>query len=296
MADITMRRTGELVRKVFEVLLSSPEGMKAGGVIKRVSELTTLTEFERGHYSDGSMRYDKIVRFATIGAVKAGWIIKHKGVWSVTEEGVLAYRKYSDPEAFYREAGRLYSVWKRGREPLNETQTNVIEFSTVAAEEEPEFEQFEEKAWEKIEKYLQLMPWHEVQNLVGDLLRAMDYHVIWEAQPGQKGSDIIAFQDPLGTQSPRIRVEVKSQQSRIDLDNVKAFTSSISAHDVGVYVSIGGFTKDAGEYARNHETRRITLIDAEKLVELWIQHSAKLSDSARKRLDLVPVYFLAPRE
>ena len=49
---------------------------------------------------------------------------------------------------------------------------------------------------------------------------------------------------------------------------MKSFVSSIGAHEVGVYVSVSGFTGVAGEYARNHETRRITLIEADKLVEL----------------------------
>jgi len=50
--------------------------------------------------------------------------------------------------------------------------------------------------------------------------------------------------------------------------------------EVGIYVCTGGFTKDADEFARSQARRRITLLDAERLVELWVQFYPKLSDVA----------------
>ena len=208
------------------------------------------------------------VRENPIRSVKAGWLLKHRGIWTVTEDGVEALKKQTDPEAFYREACRLYHVWKRGQGEHVDGIVSEASIPEPAIAAEPDFEQYEEQAWAEIEAKLRTMPWHEFQDLVGHLLRAMGYHVVWEAKAGQKGSDIIAFQDPLGAQGPRIRVEVKREQNPIDLDRVKSFVSSIGAHEVGVYVSVSGFTGVAGEYARNHETRRITLIEADKLVEL----------------------------
>lgn len=40
---------------------------------------------------------------------------------------------------------------------------------------------------------------------------------------------------------------------------------------------------------------KITLINLEKLVELWVEFYAKLDDLARNRLRLTPIYFLTPR-
>ena len=38
---------------------------------------------------------------------------------------------------------------------------------------------------------------NELQELVADLLRAMDYHVAWVAPPGKDGGvDVLAFTDP----------------------------------------------------------------------------------------------------
>ena len=65
--------------------------------------------------------------------------------------------------------------------------------------------------------------------------------------------------------------------------------------DVGLFVALSGFTKDAELEARQSQ-RRITLIDTAQLVDLWTRHYAALDDSARLRLPLKPVWFLAGDE
>jgi restriction system protein len=64
--------------------------------------------------------------------------------------------------------------------------------------------------------------------------------------------------------------------------------------DVGIFVSAGGFTKDAHDEARTQEKRRLTLVDLERLVDLWIEHDGKLDEPARRRLPLQQIWFLAP--
>jgi restriction system protein len=128
MAEITTKRVGELVRGVFQILLEEPEGLPAKEVIRRLERLVPPTEFEASTYPrrPNARRYDKIVRFATIAVVKAGWLIKNKGLWILTDEGRLAFEKFRDPEQFTREANRLYRAWKADRpasesDPMEET-------------------------------------------------------------------------------------------------------------------------------------------------------------------------------
>ena len=64
--------------------------------------------------------------------------------------------------------------------------------------------------------------------------------------------------------------------------------------DEGLFVSLGGFTRDADLEARTQEKRRVTLADAQKLFDLWAEHYDRLSDEARRRLPIRPIYFLAP--
>ena len=77
-------------------------------------EKVQLTDFEKGQYpSGGGPRFEKIVRFATIDLVKAGWMVKEKGRWFVTDSGRKAYQEYQSPEQFYRAAQKLYWEWQR---------------------------------------------------------------------------------------------------------------------------------------------------------------------------------------
>lgn len=133
--------------------------------------------------------------------------------------------------------------------------------------------------------------------MAADLLRAMGYHVSWVSSPGKdQGVDIVAFTDPLGATGPRIKAQVKRWQSKIDVDGLKAFLATLSHGDVGTYLCLAGFTKDAQAYARNQESRRVTLVDAQRFFDLWVTHYANLADEARRRFPLVPVYFLAPEK
>ena len=139
------------------------------------------------------------------------------------------------------------------------------------------------------------MPPYEVQDLIADLLRALGYHIAWVSPPGKDaGVDIIAHTDPLGTQAPRIKVQVKRTAQKIDLQTLNSFLAIIDKDDVGLYVSTGGFTKDAEDAARKQTIRKITLIDLERLVDLWIEAYEKLDEKARRRLPLSPIYFLTP--
>jgi restriction system protein len=55
-----------------------------------------MTAYEAADYPNrpGVRRFDKTLRFATIAPVKAGWLYKAKGRWSITEEGRAALRTY----------------------------------------------------------------------------------------------------------------------------------------------------------------------------------------------------------
>lgn len=297
MAEITRRRTGELLRKLFEVLIPVPDGLAASAAIERLGRAVTLSEYERGSYESGGIRFDKIVRFATIGPVKAGWLQKDRGRWSITEAGRRAYEKFQEPEAFYREAGKLYEEWRSSQPDSVPDPSSDVEDPTSSKAASVTFEQAEEQAWASIEAYLHEMNPYDFQELVAGLLRAMGYHVSWVAPPGRDGGiDILASPDPLGTRPPRIKVQVKRQQRSVDAEGLRSFMALLGDDDVGLFVSTGGFTRDAQEEARTQERRRVTLLDLDRLFDLWVEHYARLEDSARRRLPLKPIHFLAPRD
>ena len=288
------KRKGELVRGVFEILLEHPDGLAAKEILARMASRVPPTEFEDSTYPKNPTvrRYEKIIRFATIGPVKAGWLVKDRGEWSLTEEGRLALIEHLDPEEFFRQAGRLYRRWKHEQPDLpteQEDDETVVDTASL--------EEAEEAAWSEIESRLAEMNPYDLQELVAGLLRAMGYHVAWVAPPGpDKGIDIIAHSDPLGIDGPRIKVQVKRVATRMTVDGIRAFLAVLAPTDVGLFVSTGGFTKDAQTEARSQENRRIMLVDLRRLFDLWVEHYVQVAEQQRRLLPLRPVYFLEPAD
>jgi restriction system protein len=299
LANVTRARTGAFVRNLFQLLAAEPTGAKASDLIAKVAAMSDLTEWEKGQFPSGGQRFEKVLRFATVDCVKAGWLQKSKGVWQITEAGEKAYAKYKNPEAFYREACRLYEAWKRERDSIvgpATPQASDEDLEVGAEKLSVTLEEAEEQAWSQIERFLQTCDPFEFQEMVADLLSAMGYHVSWVSPPGKDGGvDIIAFTDPLGAQGPRIKVQVKRTQTKIAIDGLRAFVATVMGGDVGIYVCLAGFTKEAQDYARQ-ETRRITLIDVEEFVDLWVDHFDKLAEEAHQRLPLTPIYFLSKKD
>src|SRR2546421_11914997 len=114
MAEITARRQGEMIKALFEILGAEPEGLQAKDAIARVEGKLELTDFEKSTFPNnpGLVRFPKILRFSTINSVKAGWLRKKAGTWSLTEEGKAALQAFPDPEALFKESRRLYKQWK----------------------------------------------------------------------------------------------------------------------------------------------------------------------------------------
>ena len=291
MAEITRRRQGEMTQALFRVLADAPDGLAAREAIDRVENVLELTPFEDSEYPNrpGVRRFPKILRFTTIGPVKAGWMVKRRGTWSITEDGTRALERFTDPEALFREANRLYRKW-RAEQPDAVEEPDESEPSSVSILEEAE-----ENAWREIKNFLSAMNPYDFQSLVAGLLKAMDYHVQWEAPPGpDRGIDIVASGDPLGAASSRLKIQVKRRADRINVDGLRAFLAVLGDADIGIFVSAGGFTRDAEQEARTQERRRITLVDLDRLVSLWVENYARLDESARQLLPLRPVHFLAP--
>ncbi len=292
MAETTKRRSGELVRGVFQILLDHPDGLQAKEVLRRLEQIVPPTRFEESFYPNhpNIRRYEKIVRFATIGAVKAGWLIKNKGTWLLADEGRRAYASLQDPEAFQREAGRLYKKWAASQ-PEEEPDEEEEEASQAIAA----IEEAEEAAWTEIEIFLENMNPYDFQEVVAGLLRGMGYHVDWVSPPGpDKGIDIVAHVDPLGVKGPRIKAQVKRRSDKVAVDGVRGFMAMLGDTDVGLFVSTGGFTREAQEEARRQEKRRIMLLDLKRMFDLWTEHYAQIPEQQRRLHPLRPIYYLAP--
>jgi restriction system protein len=299
MAEITTRRQGEIIQSLFRILEAEPEGLQAKDAIARVEDALELTEFERSTFPKNPelVRFPKILRFATINSVKAGWLRKKSGIWVLTDEGKAALDAFPDPEALYKESRRLYKQWKASQpddealsEESSDEETGAADTGLLAA---TTLEEAEEAARQAILDYLGVLNPYGFQDLVGKLLEAMGYHVVWIAPKGKDGGlDLIAQGDPLGVHGPRIKGQVKRRpDSKTTEEELRSFLSLLETGDVGVYISLGGFTNDTHAAARR-SSRRITLIDGGGLLDLWVEHYERVDQEGRDLLPIKPVFFL----
>ena len=220
--------------------------------------------------------------------MKAGWLVKNKGTWSLTDEGRSAFQKFKDPEAFIRETDRLYRVWEATRS--TDLEENSEEKASQAA---ATLEEAEEAAWSQIEAFLSNMSPYDFQEVVAGLLRGMGYYVDWVSPPGpDQGIDIVAHTDPLGVKGPRIKAQVKRRSDKVPVDGVRGFMALLGDSDVGLFVCTGGFTKEAEAEARRQEKRRIMLLDLKRLFDLWTEHYDRVPEAQCRLLPLRPVYYL----
>jgi restriction system protein len=100
----------------------------------------------------------------------------------------------------------------------------------------------------------------------------------------------------LGTSAPRIKVQVKRKAARVNVGDLQSFIAVLGEQDVGIFLSLGGFSRDADDGARTRETRKLTLVDLEKLVDLWVEYYKKIAEADRQLLPLKPVSYFASSE
>jgi len=255
-----------------------------------------MTDFEAANYPGSDVRrFEKTIRFVTINAVKAGWMVKEAGVWTPTDDGLQAYETIGDPEQFLLEAQKLYRAWEK-EQPEHEPPEGQQEADQELSGTSVTLERAEEDSWDEVREVLRTMDPYDFQDLVAGLLRGMGYFVEWISPRGKdKGIDIVALSDPIGSDGPRIKVQVKRQGERASAPTLRAFYSILHEGDIGVFVTLGGFTADAEAEART-ETRRIRLIDATDFFRLWVSHYEDIPEEDRRRLPIKLVPFLSPTD
>lgn len=300
-------RMGERMRRLFEILLPHPDGLPRDTAMERLLEGADLTEKEAGSYPTGGKRIHALIHVATANFVKAGWMTKSHRMWRVTAAGEQAFREFRDPLVFLRTATRLKNarfVRFIAGAPLNEAPPAPPALALAAPApavpaERPDTRPLtaataRKRAWSEIRAHIQRLDPYGFQELVADLLRALGWYVVWIAPPGKDGGvDIVAFRDPLGATARRLKVQVTMHDQLLPLPRLRSFIALLHEDDIGLFVSLCGFSRDSEEFARVQARRRVTLLDLEGLVALWGQHYAKLDDAARRRLPLQPVWWLA---
>lgn len=107
------RRQGEIARGLFEVLEGQPKGLLWAELLPRVRVRVPPNAAESAKPERSSY-----LGPWTTGLVKATWLVKNNGRWSVTDAGRAAYQALPDPEDLQREWNRLYHLATGGQAPI----------------------------------------------------------------------------------------------------------------------------------------------------------------------------------
>jgi len=99
----TAENTTLRLKAVLDVLAEgvwSDEKLNAGAVLGEAIERVPLNDHERELLSGGIPRGHKTLTTATAKLVKAGWLVKGRSGWSITDDGQRATVAFAEPASF----------------------------------------------------------------------------------------------------------------------------------------------------------------------------------------------------
>ncbi|WP_199408723.1 MULTISPECIES: restriction endonuclease [Collinsella] len=145
---------------------------------------------------------------------------------------------------------------------------------------------------ELIKDRVNQLDWEDMERLVAGLLKAMGYCARVMPKGPDGGRDVVASPDALGLESPRIVAEVKHRKGAMGAPAVRAFIGGLRAGDRGLYVSTGGFTKEA-RYEADRANIPVRLLDLDAFVRHYVEIYDKTDDDTRSILPLTRIWWPA---
>lgn len=240
------------------------------------------------------IRWTNGFQFYSIDYVKAGFIVKKNGYWFLTPEGEAVLKK--SKEEVMTIANDAYHKWKAQRD-LEEQNGGRNEEEIPEPDNSVNLDLLESDAREGIKQFITTKTPYEFQDMVAALLRAMGYHTPFIAPKGKDGGvDIIAYVDPLGAQTPRIKVQVKHKpDTPVGAADIRALLGILRTGDIALFVTSGTFSPDARNTGTNSR-EFIRLIDGNEFIEMWQEYYPKMNDDDKNMLPLKQISFLGSND
>jgi restriction system protein len=162
----------------------------------------------------------------------------------------------------------------------------------IADEEGDPYAKIDELAVLRIADRISSLDWSDMQRLVAALLRAMGYKTIISPDGPDRGKDILASPDGFGFENPRIVVEVKHRKGQMGAPEVRSFIGGRHKDDRGLYVSTGGFSREA-HYEAERSNIAIKLMNLDDLSRAVIDYYESFDNEGRALLPLSRLYWPA---
>jgi len=151
------------------------------------------------------------------------------------------------------------------------------------------FEEVKAQADELIADSISRMDPYDFQDMVAELLRAMGFRAVSTSAGRDRGVDIVAHPDVLGFEPPRIKAQVKHRRTSTSGPQMRSFIATLRDGENGLYVSTGGFTREAQLEA--HGSREpITLLHRDDFIQLLLEHYDDLDAQYKAQIPLRKVW------
>ena len=294
----TMDLAGKLIFETLKILKENDGEMASSLLMEALSKRVSLDEWAKGTLEKtGNIRWQSILHFYSIDLIKAGYLLKKKGVWYLTPEGEKAMAK--GEKELLRSAQNLYRVWKEKNKKEENIQNGNKDVQDEQIEEVSQrvsslLEDARAKANQSFTKFiLEEFDPYSFQELCGALFRGMGYYTPFIAPKGKDGGvDVIAYKDPIGSTTPHIKIQIKYRQdTKATSQELRQLKGILTTNDIGVFISISGFASDALKEFK-HSSPHIELIDLERFIELWQEFYDKMKDEDKALMPISPVYFV----
>lgn len=182
-------------------------------------------------------------------------------------------------------AAELRKALASGAQPKAEP-TNTL---PTDPEKSDLFKSMENRALEFIKDQVNALAWDDMQELVAGLLRALGYKTRVSEVGPDRGKDIVASPDGFGFESPRIVVEVKHRGGAMGAPDLRSFLGGRHPQDKGLYVSTGGFTREA-RYEAERANIPLALMDLDDLVKSLLEQYERLDIETQQLVPLKRIF------
>jgi len=303
LGDLSSVHSQDDIRNLYEKAYPGEKLGKVASAMAVIYKFRAVIEI-----GDKVVTYDPATRKYLVGTVKSDYIHSPS---EIIDDDYVHTRKVSwegsvsrdDLSASSRNSlGGALTLFSINEEVWAEISSTLTGHAAPAKEErveeeKDELEQIREdiigKANEFIKDKILDLSAEELERLSAAILRAMGYRARVSPPGPDRGVDVTASRDGLGLEQPRIKAEVKHRSNTpMGSQEIRSFLGGLREGDRGLYISTGGFTKDA-KYEADRSNIPVTLLDLDDLVSLIVTHYENFDLDGRVLIPLVKVYWPA---
>lgn len=139
---------------------------------------------------------------------------------------------------------------------------------------------------------------HGLAKLVATILETQGYHLTISPPGSDGGADIVAGMGPMGFDSPRIVVQVKSGDTPVDSKTILELQGTMKDFqaDHGLLVSWSGFKKSLTPKEISKHFFGVRFWDGEELIRMLLFYYDKFSKDLQSELPLKKIWTLIPED